>query len=126
MLSLLLDEHLSPHVVPAARRFSHRIRIVSIHDWMQGHFLGAPDEELLEEAFRQKISLVTFDLKTIPLLLRSWAEQGIDHGGVILVDDRTFAQNDIGGIARALSELWKLQGRLDWTNRAFFLQPPKR
>src|SRR5687768_16801711 len=124
MLHLLLDEHLSPDVVAAALKLNRAIRILSIHDWMDGHFLGIPDAELLHEASLQKMTLVTFDLRTIPLLLRSWAEQGIDHGGVVFVDDRTFAQNDIGGIARALCKVWKIQGHLDWTNRTFFLQAP--
>lgn len=126
MLELLLDEHLTPDIVPAARKLNRRVRIISIHDWVDGHFVGIPDPEILREAARQKKTLVTFDLKSIHLLLRSWAEQGTDHGGVVFVDEKTFSQNDIGGIARALAELWKLQGDLDWTNHVFFLQSPRR
>ena len=125
MLSLLLDEHLSPEIALAARRLSRGMRIVSIHVWLGGHFVGVSDAELLQEAVRKKYTLVTFDLRTIPLLLRSWADEGVDHGGVVFVDEKTFAQNNLGGIARALVELWELQGRLDWTNRAFFLQSPR-
>jgi hypothetical protein len=125
MLELLLDEHLAPDIAQAARKLSRGIRIVSIHDWLDGHFAGVPDAEILREAVRQRSPLVTFDLKTIPLLLRSWADQGTDHGGVVFVDEKTVAQNDVGGIAKALSELWKLQGNLDWTNRVFFLQSPR-
>ena len=121
MLELLLDEQLTPDIAAAARKYRPGIRIVSIHDWADGHFVGSPDVELLREALRRSRTLVTFDLKTIPLLLRSWAEQGMDHGGVVFVDETTLAQNDVGGIARALGELGKLQGHLDWTNRAFFL-----
>ena len=78
-----------------------------------GHFLGASGEEILREVSRQQMTLLSSDLKTIPPLLRTWGELGIDHGGVILGEDKGFAQNDIGGIARALSELWELQGKLD-------------
>ncbi|MEK7676152.1 MAG: hypothetical protein AAB676_10015 [Verrucomicrobiota bacterium] len=124
MMELLLDEHVTPGIALAARKLSRGIRIVSIHDWLDGHFVGVPDAEILREAVRRRVTFVTFDLKTIPLLLRSWAELGMDRGGVVFVDEKTFAQNDVGGMARALCELRKLQGNLDWTNRAFFLQPP--
>lgn len=67
------------------------------------------------------MTLVSFDLKTIPPLLRDWGERGIDHGGVIFVDNKTFAQNDISGISKALATLWELQGQIGWTNRCFFL-----
>ena len=122
---MLLDEHLTSDIARAARKLNRGLRIFSIHDWLAGHFVGAPDAEVLREAARQQMVLVTFDLKTVPLLLRSWADQGADHGGVVFVDDKTLAQNDVGGIARALCRLWKLQGDLDWTNRTFFLQAPK-
>ncbi len=79
--------------------------------------------KLLGEAALQAMTLLTFDLKTIPPLLRAWGERGIDHGGVILVDNKSFAQNDINGISKAILELWELQGSLDWKNRCFFLTP---
>lgn len=125
MLELLLDEHLTPGIAVAARKLSPGIRIVSLHDWMDGHFVGAPDAEILREAVRRRSTLVTFDLKTVPLLLRSWADRGIDHGGAVFVDEKTLDQNDVGGIARALGDLWKLQGHLNWTNQVFFLQSPR-
>jgi uncharacterized protein (DUF433 family) len=37
---------------------------------------------------------------------------------------RVLLDEHIGGIARALCKLWKLQGELDSTNRTFFLQSP--
>jgi hypothetical protein len=61
----------------------------AIHNWQGGHFLSASDEVVLREANKQKLTLVTFDLKTLPPLLRLWAEQGIDHAEVVLVDERT-------------------------------------
>jgi hypothetical protein len=67
---------------------------------------------------------VTFDWRTIPPLLRLWAEQGINHSGVILVDERTLVQNDIGGLVGALCAVWKEQGHLDWTNRVVYLRAP--
>ncbi|MHB1308695.1 MAG: hypothetical protein ACYC23_16570, partial [Limisphaerales bacterium] len=80
------------------------------------------DEVVLQEAHRRQLTLVTFDLRTIPPLLRQWAEQGIDHSGVILVDEQTLAQNDVGGLIAALGAVWKVHRDLDWTNRVVYLR----
>ena len=77
---------------------------------------------VLREANRAKLTLVTFDLKTIPPLLRLWTEQGIDHAGVILVDEKTFTQNDIGGLIAGLCALWKAESDAIWTNRVIYLR----
>ena len=121
MLKLLTDEHLSLAIIPAVRKLRPSAVIVSLHEWMDGHFLGASDASVLRAAASQGLTLVTFDVRTIPPLLKTWAEHGIDHAGVIFVDHRTCAQNDIGGIARALATLMEGHGKMDWTNRYFFL-----
>ena len=121
MLRILTDEQIDPDVAAAARR--RGIQITTLFEWSDGHFVGASDEEVLREAARHAMTLLSFDLKTIPPLLRAWGERGIDHGGVIFVDNKSFAQNDVRGIAKAISELWELQGKDDWTNRCFFLTP---
>jgi hypothetical protein len=126
MVHILTDEQISPEVAVTARKLCRGIQITSLSQWMNGHFMSATDGEMLREAARQKLTLLSYDLRTIPPLLRVWGEQGIDHGGVIFVDAKSIAQNDIGGIARALCAVWKLLGEEDWTNRSFFLQPPKK
>ena len=123
MLHILTDEQIDPDVAVAARKRCRGIQITTLFEWLDRHFVGASDEELLREASRQAMTLLSFDLKTIPPLLRAWGERGIDHGGVIFVDHKSFAQNDVSGISKALSELWQLQSKLDWTNRCFFLTP---
>lgn len=123
MLQIFTDEQIDPNVAVAAKKRRREISIVSLFDWLDGHFVGASDEELLREAARQAMTLLTFDPKTIPPLLRAWGERGIDHGGVIFVDHKSFAQNDTSGISKALVDLWELQGKLDWKNRCFFLTP---
>ena len=122
MLQLLTDEQISPAVSRQAPSRYRGIRIQAIRGWEGGHFLSAPDEVVLREAHKQRLTLVTFDLKTIPPLLRLWAEQGIDHGGVVLVDERTFAQNDIGGLIAGLCALWKAEADSLWTNRVVYLR----
>jgi hypothetical protein len=108
-----------------ARQVAKRCRgllIQAMQEWESGHFLSAEDELVLQEAHQRRLTLVTFDLRTIPPLLRTWAEQGIDHSGVILVDERTVPQSDIGGLVAALVALVKSQGGVDWTNRVAFLR----
>lgn len=122
MLRLLTDEHISPTV---ARQVAIRCRglyIKAIQQWESGHFLGAGDEVVLKEAHRQKLTLVSYDLRTIPPVLRSWAEQGIDHSGVILVDEKTIPQSSIGDLVTSLADLAKRQHDADWTNRVIFLK----
>jgi hypothetical protein len=126
MLRILMDEQISPDVAIAARKLCRGIDILTLLEWMQGHFISAADGEILREAARQKLTLVSFDLRTIPPLLRAWGEQGLDHGGLIFVDGKSIAQDDVGGLARSRCALWKLLGDADWTNRCFFLQPPRK
>jgi hypothetical protein len=121
MLKLLADEHLSPAIAPTVRRFSPEATIFSFRDWRGGHFLGASDALVLGEAATEGLTLVTFDVRTIPLLLKTWAEQGRDHAGVIFVDRRSYPQNDVGGIGRALAGLWARHRKEAWRNRYFFL-----
>jgi hypothetical protein len=65
--------------------------------------------------------LVTYDQRTIVPLLRVWTEQEIAHGGVILIDERTIAQSNIGGLVRALAHLWEAEHQTDWTNQVVYL-----
>jgi len=68
------------------------------------------------------LTLVTYDRRTIPPLLKAWAEEGRKHGGVIFVDENTISPADIGGLVRALIQLLKERGRQDWTDRVYFLR----
>lgn len=122
MIELLTDEQISPAAAKHASAKCQGISIVAMKSWEGGHFLGAPDGLVLAEAHKQKLTLVTFDLRTIPPLIRLWAEQGIDHGGVVLVDERTLPQSDIGGLITALCAVWRSQGDMDWTNRVVYLR----
>jgi hypothetical protein len=68
------------------------------------------------------LTLVTYDRRTIPPLLKTWAEEGRKPGGVIFVDEKTISPADIGGLVRALIQLFKETGRWDWTDRVCFLR----
>jgi hypothetical protein len=121
MLKLLLDEHLSPRVAQQLRAKWPRTQIESILFWQDGRFAGAPDDMLLSEAHVRGWTLVTYDQATIVPLLKDWGEQNIEHGGVILVDERTIAPNDIGGLVHALGAVWRAQKNLDWKNAVIYL-----
>jgi hypothetical protein len=84
--------------------------------------LGQSDEAILREAAAEKLTLVTYDLKTIPPLLKAWMEAGRDHGGVIFVDNKTIPSSDFGGLIRALQKLWQAAGKSVWTNNVCFLR----
>ena len=123
MLKLLLDEHISPRVVEGLRR---RHRLLTVHcmaGWESGRFLGQHDSACLEHAAEQALTLVTHDRRTIPPLLKDWAEAGREHGGVIFVDEKTISPSDIGGQVRALSKLIREGANWDWINRTCFLEP---
>ena len=121
MLKLLLDEHIFRDVADGLRR-RNRTRIVHwMVEWEHGTYLGKEDSVCLLKAAEQELTLVTYDRRTIPLLLKGWAEEERQHGGVIFVDEKTISPADIGGLVRALNGLFKEAGTWDWTNRIWFL-----
>jgi hypothetical protein len=121
MLKLLLDEHISPEVASGLRR-SRTFAVHAMAEWGSGNFLGRDDAACLREAADQGLTLVTYDRRTIPPLLKAWAEEGRPHGGVIFVDEKTISPADIGGLVWALARLAKEAGNWDWTNRVSFLR----
>lgn len=122
MLKLLLDEHISPDVAEGVRRRNRKLVVRYIAEWEGGDFLGRDDSACLQQAARQGLTLVTYDRRTIPPLLKNWAEEEREHGGVVFVDEKTISPADIGGLVRALTRLSKETGRWDWTNRIYFLR----
>ena len=122
MLKLLFDEHISSDVANGLRRRNRTMEIRYIVEWENGHFLGQNDHACLQEAVAQGLTLVTYDRRTIPPLLKTWAEEGRIHGGVIFVDEKTILPADMGGLVRALSSLAGETGKWDWANRIYFLR----
>ncbi len=121
MLKLLLDEHISPDVADGLRRRHRSLVIHRMAEWEGGGFLGKDDSACLLETAEQGLTLVTYDRRTIPPLLKIWAEEGRRHGGVIFVDEKTISPADIGGLVRALFQLFRETGKLDWIDRVYFL-----
>jgi hypothetical protein len=122
MLRLLLDEHISPAVAEGLRRRYKNISVACLAEWQGGRFMGAADELLLREAAAQQLTLVSYDRKTIPPLLKSWAEANRTHGGVIFIDEKTIPPSDFGALIHALQNLFHETIDWDWTNRVCFLR----
>ena len=122
MLKLLLDEHISPDVADGLRRRNRSLMTYCMAEWEGGDFLGQEDSACMLEAAKQRLTLVTYDRRTIPPLLKIWVEEGREHGGVIFVDEKTISPADIGGLVRALTQLFKETGKWDWTGRVYFLR----
>lgn len=123
MLSLLLDENISPIVAEEITKKRPEIYIISIFHWQEGRFLGNGDELILISANEANLTLVTYDLRTIPPLLVEWGEASISHAGVIFIDDKSLPSSNFGLIVRSLIWLWDNYSQYDWQNRLVFLQP---
>ena len=122
MLKLLLDEHISPTVAKGLVRRHRSLVVHFMAEWEKGRFLGQDDSVCLEHAAELGLTLVTYDRRTIPTLLKAWAEAGRDHGGIIFIDEKTISPADIGGQVRALSSLIRVVAKWKWENRICFLQ----
>ena len=119
-MGYLLDEHVSPQVARLLRR--RGIEAHALRDHEGGRLLQADDAELLRAALRAGLVFVTFDVHTVPEVLRFFAESGEEHGGVVLVSARSFPQDDVGGLAEALRQLHPELERRGTRNRVVFLE----
>lgn len=99
MRRLLLDEHIPPALADA---LGPEVDAVPIALWHEGAYLGASDEDVVVRAFEEGRALVSFDVSTIPNLLREFAEAGRRHAGVLLVSAKSFSPTDVGPLARAI------------------------
>ena len=122
MLSLLLDENLSPEIARQITEKRPDVSVISMHHWHGGRYKAQRDEAILVAAFQEGLILVTYDQKTIFPVLVQWGQSGTDHAGVVFIDDRTIANNNFGALVRALLDLWDTSNADDWTNRVEFVR----
>ena len=119
MLRFLTDSHVPPGVAIAARKLASA-QIIPLREWHGGIHLHEEDPRLLQLASDEKLTIVTYDVNTFPLHVKRRIEMGLDHAGVVYASAH-YQQNDIGGIARGLVQLWKDRSNADWTNCIWFL-----
>ncbi len=122
MLKLLLDEHISPRVAAGLRRRDSGISVQCFAEWENGGLLGQDDAACLAATGLRGWTLVTYDRRTIPRILKQWGEENRHHAGVIFVDEKTLAPDDIGGLVCALAALFKSARHWDWKDRICFLR----
>src|SRR5438132_11922192 len=106
MLSLLLDENMSPEIVRQIAEKRADITVTSVHHWREGRYKAQRDEAILIAAAQEGRTLVTYDQKTILPVLMQWGQTGTDHAGVVFIDDHSIASNNFGALVRALIALW--------------------
>lgn len=121
MLRLLLDEHVAAAVAKALPLHRPPLQCLAMRDFEAGALLCVADAEILTAAAARGLTLVTYDQRTIPPLLKNWAESGVSHGGVIFVDRRAIEPSDVGGLVRALCRLFDALGDADWLDRVVYL-----
>ncbi|MCC7371279.1 MAG: DUF5615 family PIN-like protein [Chloroflexi bacterium] len=119
-MRLLLDAHVPSAVAQSLA--GDGIDILTLEEWQRGAYRDAPDHDLLVAAHADARVLITYDCRTLPELLKVWAETGRPHSSVILMDERTIRQGDVGGLVRALRLLIQRDSQTPWTDRAVFLR----
>jgi predicted nuclease of predicted toxin-antitoxin system len=117
---LIFDAHIPLAVAEGLTRAG--AEAITMPASREGRLRTAKELDIRAEAKTDGRMLVTFDLRTIPRLIRVWAAEGRSHAGVILVDDKTIRPNDIGGLIRALLDVVNRYGNDAWTNRVIYLQ----
>jgi predicted nuclease of predicted toxin-antitoxin system len=122
MLRLLLDIHIKPVVATQIHRAHSECWIESLLTWRDGMYRTAPDPEILEAAHQDAMTLVTYDQRTIPLLLKNWALRDRTHAGVIFINGKTIRLDDVGSQVRSLVALWDAHQYEDWTNVVHYLR----
>jgi len=123
MLALLTDAHISPSVAKQVTAKQPEITIYCLRDWRGGALLQADDDVILTAALAERLTLVTYDMRTIAPMVTQWATEGRDHAGILFIDEKSIPQEDVGGMVRALLTLWDKARSLDWTNAISYLKP---
>lgn len=118
MLSFLLDEQISPEISIQVQSKNPKITVRALQIWQGGQHLGASDKSLLNLANAHSLTLVTYDVTTIPpLLIRLYEEENYSHSGIVFISSKTIASHNIGGITRELLSIWDKTNEQSWKNR---------
>jgi hypothetical protein len=124
-VKLLLDGHIKKAALAALRRRCPGLDIFHIADWRGGTYRSETDADILAACFEENRTLVTYDQRTIPGLLREWASLERPHAGVIFDDRFSVPPNNPGAVAAALSNLAEDLSDEDMTNVIRYLRRPR-
>ena len=122
-MNLLLDVHIAKATVSALHKIAPHIHVEHISHWRGSAFLRAEDDEILAACQGEKRLFLTYDMATIPDLLRRWMAEDRPHSGVIFADENTVRPNAPCEVASAMALLAAEIGSADMTNRVWFLRP---
>lgn len=122
-MKLLLDVHVAKAVLGALRKTAPSVQAEHISQWRHGALLTADDEAILAACYPEERMLLTYDLATIPDLLRRWMVEGRSHSGVIFADENTVKPNAPAEVAAAVSALAREISGADTTNLVRHLRP---
>lgn len=121
-MKLLLDVHIAKATVGALAKAAPAVRVEHVSDWRNGSLRAASDAEILAACHEEQRALVTFDLRTIPDLLRRWAAEARDHSGVFFADQTTLRPDRPGAVATAVVALIAQIGDASTENLVRFLR----
>ncbi len=121
-MRLLLDSHINKATVGALQRRCPRADVVHISEWRGGVFRSSEDSEILAACFDENRTFVTYDQRTIPELLRRWAEEGRAHAGVVFADANTVPPDRPGLVAASIENLIDELSESDMTNVVRYLR----
>ncbi len=132
MLAYLLDENISYIFAEQLKLKCPKMSVESVYHWMEGFFVDKwmegffvdkEDSGLIRSAAHDSLTLITYDLNTIPSFLAELGAEGESHAGVVFIVDSTIRSNDFGGLVKALIAHWKLYNSEKWIDRTAFLEP---
>ena len=122
-MNLLLDVHIAKATAGALHKIAPHIHVEHISHWRGGAYLRSEDDEILAACHEEKRLFLTYDMATIPDLLRRWMTEDRPHSGVIFADENTVRPNAPREVASAVVLLAAEIGSADTTNRVWFLRP---
>ena len=120
-----MDVHVAKAAVGALRKAAPHLPVEHISEWQGGALRGAGDDEILAACHAERRMLLTYDLATIPDLLRLWMAEERPHSGVIFADENTVKPNRPADIAAAVAAFAKEIGDGDTTNLVRYLRPAR-
>ena len=121
-MKLLLDVHIAKATIGALAKAAPAVRAEHVSDWRKGSLRAASDAEILAACHQEGRAFLTFDLRTIPGLLRHWAAEGRDHSGVIFADANNLRPNSPAAVAAAVAALAAEIGSASTENMVRFLR----